>query len=397
MVTVEEAFKIVQSVVAMMEVKEVDILNSVGHILAETIHADRDFPPFNRVAMDGVAIQTERFKSNGQVFLIENTQAAGSPQLILKELNKCVEVMTGSVLPENTNAVIRYEDIELKEDRAKIRIERVEEGMNIHPQGQDAKQGEWLLRHGQKISAAEVALLASVGKTRVRVFAFPKTAVISSGDELIEIDETPLPHQIRKSNTYALQAAMKEMGWNSESFHLTDDKELVRQNLQTILENDDVLILSGGVSKGKFDFIPEALEALGIQKLFHQVSQRPGKPFWFGTSLDKTKIVFALPGNPVSTFLCFQKYIKPWILNCFGAASKPVTAQLATDVNFIPSLTYFIQVRTEVKEGKLLAYPNAGGGSGDFANLKDVDGFLELPLEKSSFKAGEVYPFISFR
>jgi molybdopterin molybdotransferase len=397
MVTVEEAFKIVQSVVAMMEVKEVDILNSVGHILAETIHADRDFPPFNRVAMDGVAIQTERFKSYGQVFLIENTQAAGSPQLILKELNKCVEVMTGSVLPENTNAVIRYEDIELKEDRAKIRIERVEEGMNIHQQGQDAKQGERLLRPGQKISAAEVALLASVGKTRVRVFAFPKTAVISSGDELIEIDETPLPHQIRKSNTYALQAAMKEMGWNSESFHLTDDKELVRQNLQTILENDDVLILSGGVSKGKFDFIPEALEALGIQKLFHQVSQRPGKPFWFGTSLDKTKIVFALPGNPVSTFLCFQKYIKPWILNCFGAASKPVTAQLATDVNFIPSLTYFIQVRTEVKEGKLLAYPNAGGGSGDFANLKDVDGFLELPLEKSSFKAGEVYPFISFR
>ncbi len=397
MVTVEEAFRIVQSVVAKVDVVEVQILNSVGHILAETIHADRDFPPFNRVAMDGIAIQTGKFKSSSQVFPIEDIQAAGSPQLVLIDFNKSIEVMTGSVLPGNTNAVIRYEDIEVKDGKAKILIEKIEKGMNIHLQGQDAKQGESLLKPGQKISAAEVALLASVGKTRVRVFAFPKTAVISSGNELVEIYETPLPHQIRKSNTYALHAAMKEMGWNSESFHLTDDKELVKRNLQTILENDDVLILSGGVSKGKFDFIPEVLEELGIQKLFHQVIQRPGKPFWFGASADKSKIVFALPGNPVSTYLCFHKYIKPWIMSCFGVASKPVTAQLAADVDFAPSLTYFLQVRTEVKDGILVAYPNAGGGSGDFANLKDVDGFLELPLEKSAFKAGEVYPFISFR
>ncbi len=397
MVSVQEAYRIVQSLTAKPGVEEVDILNSAGRILEETIHADRDFPPFSRVAMDGIAVQADKFNKEGQVFLIENIQASGSPQLVLKDQNNCIEVMTGSVLPGNTNAVIRYEDLEIKDGSATILIEKIEKGINIHPQGQDAKRGDELLKPGQKISAAEVALLASVGKKSVHVFAFPKTAVVSSGDELVEIDEIPQPHQIRKSNTYALQAAMNEMGWKSESFHLTDDKELVKKNLQTILENDDVMILSGGVSKGKFDFIPRVLEELGIQKLFHQVSQRPGKPFWFGASVDRSKIVFALPGNPVSTFLCFHKYVKPWIMNCLGVENKSVTARLAADVNFTPSLTYFLQVRTEVKEGILFAYPNAGGGSGDFANLKDVDGFLELPLEKSTFKAGEVYPFISFR
>jgi len=397
MVTVAEAFRIIGSIVAKVEVEEVDILTSIGRVLAESVIADRDFPPFNRVSMDGIALNVDSIKGEGHLFPIESIQAAGAPQLALKDKNSCIEVMTGSVLPQHTNAVIRYEDLELKDGKAKILIRTVEPGMNIHPQGKDAKQDEELLKPGQKISAAEVSVLASVGKKSVRVFGFPRTAVVSTGDELVEVDETPQPHQIRKSNTYALRAAMFDLGWRSESFHLIDDNELVKKNLRTILESDDVIILSGGVSKGKFDFIPAALEALGIQKLFHEVSQRPGKPFWFGASADRTKIVFALPGNPVSTFLCFHKYIKPWILKCFGFESTPVTARLTSDVNFATPLTYFLQVRTEIKDGEFLAHPHAGGGSGDFANLKDVDGFLELPLEKSSFKKGETYPFISFR
>jgi molybdopterin molybdotransferase len=397
MVVVEEAFRIIQSVGVKLAIEEVDIIDATGRILAEAIRADRDFPPFNRVAMDGIAIMAERFNAKGQEFLIEDVQAAGSAPLILNNQNNCIEVMTGSVLPTNTNAVVRYEDLELKENKAKILIEKIEVGSNVHKQGKDAAMREVLLISGQRISSAEIALLASIGKKSVHVFAFPKTAVVSSGDELVEIDEIPLSHQIRKSNSYALQAAMREIGWESESFHLLDDKALIKKNLQTILENDDVLILSGGVSKGKFDFIPQALEELGIQKLFHQVSQRPGKPFWFGASPDRSKIVFALPGNPVSTFLCFYKYIKPWIMNSMGATIKPSMARLAADVNFSPSLTYFLQVSTEIKDGVLVAHPNMGGGSGDFANLKNVDGFLELPLEKSSFKAGEVYPYIPFR
>lgn len=397
MVTVAEAFKIVQSIAHRPQVVEMNALLSTGRVLAEPIRADSDFPPFNRVSMDGIAILSDAFKHSGQKFFIEAVQAAGSPPSVLKDRNNCIEVMTGAVLPGNTNAVIRYEDLEIKDGAASILLEKIETGMNIHTQGNDAREGDELLKPGQKISAAEVALFASVGKKLVNVFDFPRTAVVSSGDELVEVDEIPQSHQIRKSNTYALQAAMNEMGWKSESFHLTDDQELVRKNLRTILESDDVVILSGGVSKGKFDFIPRALEELGIQKLFHQVSQRPGKPFWFGASSDKAKIVFALPGNPVSTFLCFHRYIKPWMMNCFGVPVKSRTARLAADVNFPLPLTYFLQVRTELQDGMMLAHPHAGGGSGDFANLKDVDGFLELPMEQSSFKKGEPYPFISFR
>jgi len=397
MIRVEEAVQIIHSQLLKSSFQEMDIAFSLNRILAETITADRDFPPFNRVAMDGIAIHTDYYKREGQEFIVEGVQAAGSPQQTLRSLQNCIEVMTGAVLPANSNAVIRYEDLALKEGTAKVFLKTIETGMNVHPQGQDAKRGDVLLSPGQKISAAEVALLASVGRSKVKIYTFPKTAVISSGDELVDIETAPESHQIRRSNSYALQSAMHSMGWPSQAFHLSDNKEEIKAKLQTLIQTNDVLILSGGVSKGKFDFMPQALEELGIQKLFHQVNQRPGKPFWFGASRDKSKVVFALPGNPVSTFLCFYKYIKPWVLNGLGAEEKLTSAILTSNVKFTPALTYFLQVRTEVLEGKIMAHPVAGGGSGDFANLSAVDGFLELPADKSTFTVGEVYPFISFR
>jgi molybdopterin molybdotransferase len=397
MIRVEQASAIIQSKTISFNTKTVDLSEAIGHVLAESIRADRDFPPFNRVAMDGIAIQANSFKGYGQSFFIEGVQAAGQPQLKLKNSGSCIEVMTGSVLPENTDTVIRYEDLTIIGNLASVSVQKILKGSNIHPQGQDASLNEILLSSGQLISSAEVALLASVGKSNVKVFSFPDTAIISSGDELVDIDVTPEAHQIRRSNTVALQAAMLEMHWPCTSFHLTDSEDLIKQKLGEILEQHDVVILSGGVSKGKFDFIPKVLAELGIQKLIHQVSQRPGKPFWFGTSRDEKKVVFALPGNPVSTFLCFYKYVKPWALQCSGFSQKPITAVLASDINFEPSLTYFLQVEVRFESGVLKAYPHAGGGSGDFANLKTVSGFLELPAEKSVFKAGEAYPFISFR
>lgn len=397
MITTNEAFRLIHSVVPILKTEPVSILESAGRVLAERVMADRDLPPFHRVAMDGIAIQASQFVNKNQAFKIESVQAAGSPQQVLHNIKNCIEVMTGSVLPVHTDAVIRYEDLELKDNHAQIQLEKVVKGMNIHAQGLDTKRGDDLLKPGQKISPAEIALLASVGKNLVSVFAFPTTAVVSTGNELVEIEEIPEMYQIRRSNTYALQAAMNEMGWKSASFHVADDADLVLKNLREVLEKHDVVILTGGVSKGKFDFIPQALEELGVRKIFHQVSQRPGKPFWFGASDDQRKIVFALPGNPVSTFLCFYKYIKSWMLKSMGVECKVATARLSSNFNFAPSLTCFLQVKTELKDGQWWAQPHAGGGSGDFANLKDVDGFLELPLEKSSFQAGEVYPYIAFR
>jgi molybdopterin molybdotransferase len=221
-------------------------------------------------------------------------------------------------------------------------------------------------------------------------------AIISTGDELVAIDDKPNAYQIRRSNSYALQSALTDLGAEAVCFHLEDEKSAMEKNLTRIVKEFDVLILSGGVSKGKFDFVPGVLESIGIRKLFHQVSQRPGKPFWFGQS-EEGKIAFALPGNPVSTFMCFYRYVKPWMLRSLGAPQEEVLAILGRDHSFPPPLTCFLQVSVKNEQGRLVAYPDPGGGSGDFANLKNVSGFIELPLEKSHFNAGEVFPYISFR
>jgi molybdopterin molybdotransferase len=252
-----------------------------------------------------------------------------------------------------------------------------------------------LLHAGVIISPAEVALMASVGLHKASVYGFPKTAVISTGDELVDVSVVPEPHQIRKSNSFALVAAMKRLGWEASSFYLTDHENIVRETLSIILSENDLIIISGGVSRGKFDFIPAALESLGVKKLFHQVKQRPGKPFWFGAS-PAGKVVFALPGNPVSTYLCFYKYIAPWILANFKADPNTWSASLDEDFTFEPEFTYFLQVRTESKSGILTAHP-LPGGSGDFVNLRNIDGFLELPMERTTFKHGEAFPYIPFR
>lgn len=396
MVTVEEATRVVLSHLFKPTVTKVDLNDAVGRVLAEAVKADRDFPPFNRVAMDGIAIWYDEWENGKREFYIEETQGAGQPQKSLKDVQNCMEVMTGAILPEGTDTVIRYEDVSIQGNMATLLVDTIEEGQNIHVQGQDAERNDTLLSPGIILSPAEIALLASVGMVDVPVYSFPRTAIISSGDELIEVTEVPELHQIRRSNTYAIDAAMKMIGWESTQYHIYDQKDFVIESLKVIAENHDLLIVSGGVSKGKFDFIPEALESINVKKLFHQVSQRPGKPFWFGES-KKGKIVFALPGNPVSTYMCFYRYILPWIWKSLHVTKEQQYAVLAEDYTFQPKLTYFLQVTVKNEGGRLMAYPDAGGGSGDFANLKNVTGFLELPLEKSIFKAGEVFPYYSFR
>jgi molybdopterin molybdotransferase len=395
MVSVAEAESIILSNKTTNLVTEVEIAHAIGYVLAEEIKADRDFPPFNRVAMDGIAINYTAYEQGRREFQISGVQAAGSPPQNLPNHTHAVEVMTGAMLPAGADTVIRYEDLEIKQSIARILTESVTRNQNVHTVGQDAKQGDLLLEPCIRISPSEIALIASVGKNKVRIYTLPRIAIVSTGDELIAIEEHPLPWQVRRSNVYALQAALSELNVISSIFHIKDDEEVLNLELNKILNEFDVIILSGGVSKGKFDFVPLVLEAQGIKKLFHQVTQKPGKPFWFGKG--DTKIVFALPGNPVSTHLCFYRYIKPWIMSCLGLPAKSAQAILATDFTFKAPLTYFLQVKVKHEQGKLLAYPDAGGGSGDFVNLKNVDGFLELPSTQSEFKAGEVLTYYAFR
>jgi molybdopterin molybdotransferase len=394
MVSVAEAEKIILDHLYTPVAEPEALASANGKVLAEEIRADRDLPPFHRATMDGIAISFDRFESGQREFAIGGVQAAGQSQQSLADKAKCFEIMTGAPLPEGTDVVIPYEHLSLNNKIAMV-LEPAVKGQNIHRQGSDAKKDDLLLSKGFRISPAEIALLASVGKTKVSVYKNPTAAIISTGDELVDVGETPLPHQIRKSNSYALAASLAETGCSSDVFHLADDKTELEEKIKGLLKNYELIILSGGVSKGKFDFVPQVLESLGVKKLFHQVSQRPGKPMWFGQSEKNT--VFALPGNPVSTFMCFHCYVKPWLAKSLGSEIRKQTAVLAADFSFAPKLTYFLQVKIVNESGKLMAHPAAGGGSGDFANLKEVDGFLELPADRSEFNKGEFFPFYGFR
>lgn len=396
MVTVSEAADIIFGNLHKPQTEAIPIEQAVNRVLAESVFADRDFPPFDRVSMDGIAIRFEAWAQGSREFKIAFTQAAGDVQKNLESSEECAEVMTGAMLPQNSDTVIRYEDLQTENGETKVTIDKIERGQNVHRRGIDCKEGEKLLEPGLQLSPAEIALLASVGKSNVTVYKMPKTAVISSGDELVAINQEPAPQQIRRSNTYAIAAAMLPLQWNAAQFHFKDDLAVLETSLRKVLHDHDVLILSGGVSKGKFDFIPEVFKTLGVKKLFHQVSQRPGKPFWFGVS-PKGKTVFALPGNPVSTYMCVYRYIKPWIYKSMGVDYPKFEVTLATDYVFKPPLTYFLQVAAKIEKGKWIAYPEPGGGSGDFVNLKNVTGFVELPSDRSDFKAGEVFPYHPFR
>jgi molybdopterin molybdotransferase len=396
MISVAEASSIVLSNLYKPSIVNRALVQSLGFVLAEPVHADRDAPPFHRVTMDGIAINFESFKHGKKEFRIESTQAAGEPQKQLSNPLNAVEVMTGAMLPAGTDTVIRYEDLKIIDATATILVDSIDQYQSVHRQGLDAKRNDILIDIGTRLSPAEIALLASVGKSNVYVYSFPNAAIISSGDELVDVEATPQAHQIRRSNTYAIESSMRALGWEASQHHLPDNKERLKESIGKLITSNDVLILSGGVSQGKYDFIPAALQEIGVRKLFHQVSQRPGKPFWFGIS-ENRKVVFALPGNPVSTFMCFYRYIRPWILKSLGVVDQRLHAILAKNFSFQPSLTYFLQVNVRNEAGRLMAYPDAGGGSGDFINLKKVTGFLELPKETTEFKAGESFPYIPFR
>jgi molybdopterin molybdotransferase len=395
MIAVQDALQMILNSTQDFGVEEIPFIRSVGRVLKEDIVADRDFPPFNRVSMDGIAIDYSAFQNKQRSFNIEGIQAAGSEQISLENSVNCIEVMTGSVLPKNTNAVIRYEDVAIKNGIATLDVASIDENQNIHQQGKDGKRGDLLIKKNTKISAAEIGVLATVGKAIVKVAKQPKVMIISTGDELVGVAEIPLAHQIRRSNVFTLVSLLEQLNILSETAHITDDKPILKSKIERYLQQYDVLLFSGAVSKGKYDFLPEVFEELGVEKLFHKVAQRPGKPFWFGRT--NTCNIFAFPGNPISTFVNCLAYFYPWFYTSTAIEINEETAILGKNVSFKPNLVYFLQVKLENKFGHLVAFPITGNGSGDLASLVNADGFIQLPNDKTEFKKGEVFPIIRYR
>jgi molybdopterin molybdotransferase len=339
--------------------------------------------------MDGIAIQAARF-SPGKYFPIENTQAAGQSALTLSDPENCLEVMTGAVLPFKTDCIIPYECVEIVDGKARVDLAEVSSFQNIHRQGTDARKGDVLIRSGSTITAGMVGVMAAVGYLNVSALSTPKVVVCATGDELVPVDQTPLPHQIRNSNSYMLQAALMGLGIAADTVQIADDRDKQRDGLQKLIGAYDVLMFSGAVSKGKFDYLPEVLEELGLDKKIHGVAQRPGKPFLFGT-VGKT-LVFGFPGNPGSTLVCFHVYFKPWLREHLGLPEQPLYATLTAEVIFKKPLTYHLLVTLENKDGNLFATPVDHSGSGDLVHLGLAQGFVSLPAGEDFWKAGSLVP-----
>lgn len=401
MITVSQAETLISKYVQLAPVVSLSIEHAATEVLREDLSADRPLPPFDRVAMDGIAIAWQSWSKGQTAFKIEGIQKAGDAPQKLVDQSACLEVMTGAVLPIGCDTVIRYEDLEITQVEAILEPGlKLEKGQNVHHQGSDYPEGQKLLVAGELMLPVHWAVAASIGKAEVQVSQRPKIAVISTGDELVEVDQRPLEHQIRMSNSHLIQSALKQQGFSEvQRFHLVDDKQILSEKLAEILSQYSVLVLSGGVSMGKYDFIPEVFADLKVKEIFHKIAQRPGKPIWFGVG-PESQWVFGLPGNPVSTSLCLYRYVMPALWQMLGCRDWPRRrfAILQSELVFKKDLTYFLPVKIETDaSGQILATPVAMNGSGDFASLALSDGFLELPPHQEHFIKGEVFPLCAWK
>ena len=389
LVTPSVAFQKISEVFPKVGDEIVSLHLSVRRILAEDIFSDRDQPPFHRVMMDGYAFQLSAWEKGIREFVVEGIQAAGEAPLTLKDENGCIEIMTGAVLPNDCSVVIQYEKSTRNEDVVQFQIEEAKQFQNIHAKGFDKKEGEVIMKEGTVIGPLEIAALASVGKAKVKVFKQFSVAVVSTGNELVEVHETPTDYEIRSSNLEMLQALLSPHCSRVSVFRLSDDETETTHFIQHELENFDIVCFSGGVSKGKYDFVAKALEENGIQKHFHGVKQKPGKPFFFGSK--NNVMVFAFPGNPISVLHCATRYLLPHLRNhSVENVRCTSTYKNASDLTvYVPA---FISTN---KEGNRIASIVRQNGSGDYMGALGANGFIEV-LPNTEVKENEAISFYKF-
>lgn len=388
--TTAEASAAILAAMPAAKIESVSLENAAGRVLRQTVIAERDQPPFDRVTMDGIAFSFTDFDSGTRSFPIQAMQAAGDPALTL-DAGNCIEIMTGASLPDGADCIVPVERITVSDDVAEIEADyEAQRNQFVHARASDHSHGAELLRPGTRISPMDIAIIASCGLTEIDVSAAPRIRVISTGNELVAAGEAIEPHQIRLSNGPAMIAMLEQHGYrHSEHDHVADEPETLKHRIAEHLKEANVLILSGGVSMGKADYVPQVLAELGVEVVFHKVSQRPGKPMWFGIGPDG-QTVFALPGNPVSALVCCRQYV---VAALDAAAcvreSAPEFASLAQAVTFNPKLTCFLPVKlVSGVGGQTLAMPVHTNTSGDFASLTGTAGYVELALDETDFPAG---------
>lgn len=395
MITTAEATAAIAAAMRPFAAETIATDSAAGRVLQQPVTAERDQPPFDRVTMDGIAVAFDAVESGVRRFELQETRHAGDPASELRDSSRCIEVMTGAVLPRGCDCVIPIERVRLADGVAMLEADyHPERRQFVHARGSDHRQGTEVLTPGTVISPTEVAIIASCGLARVVVGRRPVVRILSTGNELVPAGTAIEAHQVRLSNGPAVQAMLEQQGFDDcRSELLPDDLRTLRQRIAAHLEAADVLLLSGGVSMGKADFVPRVLAELGVKVVFHKISQRPGKPMWFGIG-PGGEAVFALPGNPVSTLVCCRQYVLPALFAASGREARPREwAILTEDVTFNPDLTCFMPVRASSDiDGIVRARPVPTNTSGDFTALAGTDGYVELAREQSFFPRGGPVP-----
>jgi molybdopterin molybdotransferase len=401
LLSVAAAEKIVLARVPPLPGEDCPLKNAHGRVLREPVVADRDLPPFDRAMLDGIALH-HAVATGRREFAIEGIQAAGTIRRTLRDAAACWQISTGAPLPRDCDTIVPIEDLEVAGDVARLRDgARLPElaGHGVHRSGEDARAGAVLVPAGTRLGPHDIGIAAAVGRVTLRVALAPRVAVVATGDELVNVETRPAPHQIRRSNDHALRALLLAAGCTTvERFHLHDAEQEIAAELRRIIAEYDWVVLCGGVSKGRFDFLPAALERLRVERCFHGVAQRPGKPFWFGVTPRHTP-VFALPGNPVAVLVCAHRYVLPALALASGGGAPPTErVALAAPVTGPTDLTLFVPARvTTDAAARRVAQPAPVHNSGDFAGLAGTDGFVELPPAPRWRREGAVVHWHAWR
>ena len=385
MISVHDALAIVLETVTPLAGERVGLFEATGRVLAEEIHSEREVPPFNNSAMDGYAVRWEDIREASadkpaELAVLEVIQAGAVPTQTVTS-GTASKIMTGAVVPPGADTVIRIEDTEEHDERVSIH-QTNDAGANVRSQGEDIHTGQTVLEKGRVLRPADVGLLASVGRSFVLVRQRPRVAILSTGNELVEVDGSLQPGQIVNSNAYTLAAAVQEAGGLPVPLEIARDTlDETRTALNESVRHD-VVLSTGGVSVGDFDFVKAAMDELGMNRLFWQVAQRPGKPLTFG--LLKERLYFGLPGNPVSALVCFYLYVRPSLRRMLGYTkpfSPVVSATLSEDIPKAKNLTEFVRCQLTQQNGQYAVRSTGTQSSGVLSSLSLGQGLIVGPQE----------------
>ncbi len=393
MISVEEALQTILAGCRPLGLEKVDILEACGRVIGEDVFAPRDIPSAANSAMDGYAVRSADTKGVHalkpvELKVIETIAAGSAPRKTLKE-GQAARIMTGAVIPKGADAVVRREDTEERGKTVLIKV-AAPKGLDIRFPGEDVQKGERVIAAGSVLRPGHIGMLAALGKAFVSVHQKPRVAILSTGDELVDIEIDPPPGKIVNSNSYSLAAQILECGGIPIMMGIGRDKKAELVEKFQIARRADVILSSGGVSVGDYDFVKDVMGDIGNAMHFWQVAMRPGKPLAFG-SIDGVPL-FGLPGNPVSVMVSFEQFVRPYLLKMQGHARifrQTLTAQSAQDIKKGIGVKNFIRAVVQKEKDRYIARVTGEQGSGILKSMVVANAFIVLPENVSFVKKGD--------